>query len=191
MGAALVLALGGCAADASSDSLASSLVPLEAEAAPAAPSASTGASQAASFEDSDPQATPTAVSAADLRRMIFQEGDAVVIDVRTDQEYRQGHIPTAILLPFDLIDAQAASAVAPSLDSPVVVYCRSGHRSMQAAQTLAELGYTDVYDFGTIDAWPYGVALGEQDGTAAAAQTTMPNTVAPPSYHRLPHLAEP
>ncbi len=83
--------------------------------------------------------------------------DVLILDVREQAEYDGGHIPGALLLPVGTITEDTAAAVIPEQDTTVLVYCRSGNRSKTAAQTLAELGYTDVYEFGGISTWPYEV----------------------------------
>ena len=84
-------------------------------------------------------------------------GQAVVLDVREPNEYESGHIPNAALLPVGSITEDTAAAVIPDQDTEVLVYCRSGNRSKTAAAALAELGYTNVYEFGGINTWPYEV----------------------------------
>ena len=81
----------------------------------------------------------------------------VILDVREQNEFDAGHIAGAVLLPVGSITAETASAVIPNQDSVVLVYCRSGNRSKTASQALAELGYTEVYEFGGINTWPYEV----------------------------------
>ena len=81
--------------------------------------------------------------------------EVIILDVREQDEYDSGHIPDAILLPVDTIDEETAAAVIPDKESTVLVYCRSGNRSKTASSTLAELGYTDIYEFGGISTWPY------------------------------------
>ena len=81
----------------------------------------------------------------------------VILDVREQNEFDAGHIAGAVLLPVGTITAETASAVIPNQDSVVLVYCRSGNRSKTASQALAELGYTEVYEFGGINTWPYEV----------------------------------
>lgn len=83
--------------------------------------------------------------------------EVILLDVREQDEYDGGHIPGAVLLPVGTITADTAAAVIPEADSLVLVYCRSGNRSKTAAQALAELGYTGVYEFGGIKTWPYEV----------------------------------
>lgn len=81
--------------------------------------------------------------------------EVIVLDVREQNEYDSGHIPGAVLLPVGTIDEDTATAVIPEKDSTVLVYCRSGNRSKTASSALAELGYTNIYEFGGINTWPY------------------------------------
>ena len=81
--------------------------------------------------------------------------EVVILDVREQNEYDSGHIPGAVLLPVGTIDETTAAEVIPEKDSTVLVYCRSGNRSKTASSTLAELGYTNIYEFGGINTWPY------------------------------------
>lgn len=81
--------------------------------------------------------------------------NVVILDVREQNEYDGGHIPGAVLLPVGSIDEAAAAEVIPDKDSTVLVYCRSGNRSKTASSKLAELGYTNIYEFGGINTWPY------------------------------------
>ena len=79
----------------------------------------------------------------------------IILYVREQDEYDEKHIPGAILLPVGMIDEETAAGVIPEKDTMVLVYCRSGNRSKIAASKLAELGYTQVYEFGGINDWPY------------------------------------
>ncbi len=83
--------------------------------------------------------------------------EVVVLDVREQDEYDSGHIPGAVLLPVGTINEETASAVIPEKDDTVLVYCRSGNRSKTASAALAELGYTNIYEFGGINTWPYEI----------------------------------
>ena len=83
--------------------------------------------------------------------------DVIVLDVREQDEFDAGHIPGAVLLPVGTITKDTAAAVIPELDSIVLVYCRSGNRSKTASKALADLGYSNVYEFGGINTWPYEV----------------------------------
>ena len=81
--------------------------------------------------------------------------EVILLDVREQDEYDSGHIPGAVLLPVGTIDEDTAAEVIPGKDSTVLVYCRSGNRSKTASAALAELGYTDIYEFGGINSWLY------------------------------------
>ena len=81
--------------------------------------------------------------------------EVILLDVREQDEYNSGHIPGAVLLPVGTIDETTAAEVIPEKDSTVLVYCRSGNRSKTASAALAELGYTDIYEFGGINSWLY------------------------------------
>ena len=83
--------------------------------------------------------------------------EVLVLDVREQHEYDSGHIPGAVLLPVGTITKDTAAAVIDELDTVVLVYCRSGNRSKTASQALADLGYTNVYEFGGINDWPYEI----------------------------------
>ena len=83
--------------------------------------------------------------------------EVVILDVREQHEYDSGHIPGSVLLPVGTITEDTAAAVIDDLDTVVLVYCRSGNRSKTASQALADLGYTNVYEFGGINDWPYEV----------------------------------
>ena len=83
--------------------------------------------------------------------------DVLILDVREQEEYDSGHIPDAVLLPVGTITEESATEVIPDKDTTVLIYCRSGNRSKTAAKTLAELGYTNIYEFGGITTWPYEV----------------------------------
>lgn len=87
----------------------------------------------------------------------MDEETVLVLDVREQSEYDAGHIPDAVLLPVNDIDEETAADVIPEKDTTVLVYCRSGSRSKTAAGKLAELGYTEIYEFGGINTWPYEV----------------------------------
>lgn len=82
------------------------------------------------------------------------EGDEpfILLDVRTQEEFDQGHIPGAICIPNESILSEQPAQL-PDLNQRILVYCRSGNRSKQAAQKLAELGYTDIVEIGGILSW--------------------------------------
>ena len=81
--------------------------------------------------------------------------EVIILDVREQDEYDSGHIPGAVLLPVATIDEDTAAEVIPETDSTVLVYCSSGNRGKTASSALAGLGYTNIYEFGGINTWPY------------------------------------
>lgn len=99
------------------------------------------------------------ITAADAKSIMDSEPEAVIADVRTQAEYASGHIPGAVLIPNETI-ADTMPPQLPDLDATILVYCRSGNRSAQAAKKLIAMGYTDVYDFGGINGWPFEIVTG-------------------------------
>lgn len=88
------------------------------------------------------------ISYMDAKEKIINEG-AIVVDVRTEDEYNENHIGGAINIPLDSI----SGAISFNPDTPIIVYCETGNRSSQALSKLESLGYTKVYDLGSIDNW--------------------------------------
>ena len=80
----------------------------------------------------------------------------IVLDVREQSEYDEGHIEGAILIPHEEITEKAES-VLPDKDALILVYCRSGRRSKIASEALANLGYSNVKEFGGIIDWQYDI----------------------------------
>ena len=91
----------------------------------------------------------------DEAKEMMDTQEVIILDVREQDEYDSGHIPDAVLLPVGTIDETTAAEVIPEKDSTVLVYCRRGNRSKTASAALAELGYTDIYEFGGINSWLY------------------------------------
>ena len=94
------------------------------------------------------------ISQEEAKEMMDSQ-EVIILDVREQDEYDSGHIPGAVLLPVGTIDETTAAEVIPEKDSTVLVYCRSGNRSKTASSALADLGYTNIYEFGGINTWPY------------------------------------
>lgn len=94
------------------------------------------------------------ISASQAKDMMKQD-DVVIIDVREENEYKQGHIENAILIPLNTIDENNLQL--PDKDQTLLIYCRSGNRSAKAAKKFVKLGYQNVYDFGGIIDWTYGI----------------------------------
>ncbi|MBN1616047.1 MAG: rhodanese-like domain-containing protein [Spirochaetales bacterium] len=97
------------------------------------------------------------IDAKTANKMLGDDSSIILLDTRTEGEYASGYIPNAILLPYDRIDEVSAAKVIPSKTTTVIVYCRSGRRSAIAVNTLASLGYTNVYDLGGINSWPFDI----------------------------------
>lgn len=98
----------------------------------------------------------THISQEEAKEMMDTQ-EVLILDVREQQEYDSGHIPDAVLLPVGTITEESAAEVIPEKGTTVLVYCRSGNRSKTAAEALAGLGYTSIYEFGGITTWPYEV----------------------------------
>ncbi|MBE7065684.1 MAG: rhodanese-like domain-containing protein [Ruminococcaceae bacterium] len=96
------------------------------------------------------------ISQEEAKRIMDTESDYVIIDSRTDEEFAQGHIKGAIMIPEYEI-AERAEKELPDKNQLILVYCRSGRRSKIAAAELVKLGYTNVKEFGGIITWPYEV----------------------------------
>ena len=107
--------------------------------------------------------------------MEAQAGDIVVLDVRTQEEYEEGHIPGAICIPNETIDETVVEQL-PDKGQTILVYCRSGNRSQEASYKLAKLGYTGIVEMGGINSWKGDVVAGSEpngDTTDIQAQLTM------------------
>lgn len=96
------------------------------------------------------------ITAAEAKEIMDTETGYVILDVRTEEEFAEGHIEGAILIPNDEI-AEKAEGILTDKDQKILVYCRSGRRSKLAAEALLALGYTNVWEFGGIIDWPYEI----------------------------------
>ncbi len=96
----------------------------------------------------------------EAHELLEAEPEARFFDVREEEEYEAGHAAGAELFPLGSIDGESAAERIPDFETPVLVYCRSGARSFQAALRLAELGYERLYDLGGLNGWPYGLDFG-------------------------------
>ena len=92
------------------------------------------------------------ITGAEAKMLMDTEGDYIIIDARTSEEFNEGHIEGAILIPEYEIGNRAENEL-PRKDQLILVYCRSGRRSKIAAETLVDLGYTNVKEFGGIIDW--------------------------------------
>jgi len=130
-----LLMLGACAS-----------APMSSASSPASAAASAATATAASFQVIKPEEA----------KKMMDAGGVIIVDVRRQDEYDAGHVPNAILVPNETIAEEAATKL-PDKNATYLLYCRSGHRAGIAAQTLVDLGYTNVYSFGGIIDWPYDI----------------------------------
>ena len=101
------------------------------------------------------------ISQEEAARMMEMDDGHVVVDVRRQDEYDAGHIPNAILIPNESIGTEQPEEL-PDLDQIILIYCRSGNRSKQAAQKLFDMGYTNIYEFGGINTWTGEIVVDER-----------------------------
>ena len=104
----------------------------------------------------------TQITQDTAKEMMKADDGHVILDVRRQDEYDEGHIPGAILLPNESIGDTRPDAL-PDPDQIILVYCRSGRRSKEAAQKLADMGYKNVYEFGGIIDWTGAVVKNDKD----------------------------
>lgn len=129
---AVAFALGGCGAEKSGDT---------------ADSYENGRGEKLMYESITPK---------QAKEIMDNEESYIILDVREQNEYDEGHIPKAVLIPYTEIENRAEELL-PGKEQLILVYCRSGRRSKIAAESLARLGYTNVKEFGGIIDWPYEV----------------------------------
>ena len=96
------------------------------------------------------------ITAEEAKQIMDSEEGYIILDVRTQEEYDEGHIPGAIVISHEEIEEKAEDVLTDK-DQLILVYCRSGRRSKIAAEALVELGYTNIKEFGGIIDWPYEV----------------------------------
>ena len=107
-------------------------------------------------KENDQGAVYVNITAEEAKKIMDSEEGYIILDVRTREEYDEGHIPGAIQISHEEI-AEKAEEVLPDKDQLILVYCRSGRRSEIAAEALVELGYTNIKEFGGIIHWPYEI----------------------------------
>ena len=104
--------------------------------------------------DNEKTSTYEQITAEQAKTIMDNEQDYIIIDARTEDEFAEGHIENAILIPEYEI-ANRAEKELPDKEQLILVYCRSGRRSKIASEELVKLGYTNVKEFGGIIDWPY------------------------------------
>ena len=105
--------------------------------------------QSATIQENAPY---TQIDSEEAARLMQTEKDYIILDVRTEEEFKSGHIPNAICIPNETITGGELGALKDK-NQLILVYCRSGRRSKEAAQKLANLGYNNVKEFGGIIDW--------------------------------------
>ena len=106
--------------------------------------------------ENDQGAVYVNITAEEAKQIMDTEEGYIILDVRTQEEYDEGHIPGAIVISHEEI-TEKAEGVLTDKNQLILVYCRSGRRSKIAAEALVELGYTNIKEFGGIIDWPYEV----------------------------------
>lgn len=112
-------------------------------------------------EGADTEKSYTRITQETAKEMMSRDDGHVIVDVRRQDEYNAGHIPGAILIPNEEISTSPPAAL-PDLNQIVLIYCRSGNRSKQAAQKLFDMGYTNIYEFGGINDWTGEIVTEDQ-----------------------------
>ena len=107
-------------------------------------------------KENDQGAVYVNITAEEAKEIMDSEEGYIILDVRTQEEYNEGHIPGATQISHEEIEEKAEDVLTDK-DQLILVYCRSGRRSKIAAETLVELGYTNIKEFGGIIDWPYEV----------------------------------
>lgn len=120
----------------------------------------TGCGQKANGEDM--VRTYTQIDQETAKEMMARDDGHIIVDVRRQDEYDEGHIPGAILIPNESIGCDSPEPL-PDYDQIILIYCRSGNRSKQAAEKLASMGYTNIYEFGGIIDWTGEVITTEEE----------------------------
>ena len=101
------------------------------------------------------------ISGLEALAIMSQSEDYIILDVRTQTEFEEKHIPGAICIPNESIGSEPPSEL-PHKDQLIFVYCRSGNRSRQASEKLSSMGYTNIMEFGGINSWPGDTVSGTE-----------------------------
>ena len=115
-----------------------------------------GCAKQSAKDDGDKAVGYQKITPAVVKERLAKGEKLIIVDVRTKEEYDSGHIPRSLLIPYDEMEATAASLL-PDKNASIIVYCRSGRRSEIAAKSLVKLGYTNAADLGAITDWKYGL----------------------------------
>ena len=120
-----------------------------------------GCGNADSVQNTEQKSGYKQVSMEEGLELMEADSDYILLDVRRDDEFEEGHIPGAINIPNESIGTEEIAEL-PDKNQTIYVYCRSGNRSKQASQKLVDLGYTDVIEFGGIIDYSGEIEKGRQ-----------------------------
>ena len=98
------------------------------------------------------------VSFKEAKEIMESGREYILLDVRTDEEFFTGHAESEVNLDVDEINAESTEEIIPTKQTAVLVYCKTGERARLAAEELSRLGYTNIYDIGSLVEWPYGIS---------------------------------
>lgn len=115
------------------------------------------------------------ISQEEAKQMMVRDDGHIIVDVRRQDEYDTGHIPGTILIPNESIGTEQPEQL-PDKDQIILIYCRSGRRSKEAAQKLADMGYTNIYEFGGIIDWTGEITTEEPAMTLMIGENEVPVT---------------
>ena len=125
-----------------------------------APSSNTPGSSSQEQPADSTETSYRQISAGEAKNIMDSGEEYILLDVRTEEEFKERRIEGAILIPHDEIESRAETELSDK-GTLILVYCRSGNRSKVASSILAELGYVNVYEFGGIETdWTYDTISG-------------------------------
>lgn len=101
------------------------------------------------------------IEPSEAKKRLDMEKEIILLDVRTQEEYIENHIPGGTLIPIKVLEREASKKL-PDKQAVIFVYCRSGNRSRAAVKMLSKQGYTNVFDLGGIIRWPYKTVSGKK-----------------------------
>lgn len=140
------------------------------------------AGQTVSNTDSQTSVTETAanlsyhqITREEAKKMMASDNGCVILDVGTQEEYDAGHIPGAILIPNDTIVEKRPGELS-TQNETILIYCHSGDASEQAAKKLAVMGYSNIFEFGSIDPWDGEIVTDETAGSSTETQAEQEET---------------
>ena len=145
------LVLIGCVGESDSSSNSTELTPVEETYAEE--TIEEGATEEPTEEPTEEFPGVRTITPSEAKEIMDSEEGYILLDVRTEEEFLEGYIEGAILIPYDEIDSRGEELT--NKTATILVYCRSGRRSAIAAQALVDMGFANVYDFGGIIDWPY------------------------------------